>query len=63
MQPIKENDELFFEVMTGVLAPVSKTAELIVKCRFFPWRYATRVGDMFTVAGVSRLFDSEFVGI
>lgn len=44
----------------GVVKPVSKAAEGIVKCSFFRWREAVRVGDMFTAAAVARLLaDSE----
>lgn len=38
-----------------VLRPISKSAELIFGCRFFPWRQATEVGDMFTLAAIARL--------
>lgn len=38
-----------------VLRPLSKSAEQIFGCRFFPWQQATEVGDMFTLAAIARL--------
>lgn len=38
-----------------ILKPISKSAELIFGCRFFPWEQATEVGDMFTLAAIARL--------
>lgn len=46
-------DNLCFK--SEVLKPMTKTAELITRCKFFPWRKATQVGDMFTVASIARL--------
>jgi 8-oxo-dGTP pyrophosphatase MutT (NUDIX family) len=38
-----------------IVSPVSKGAERIMGCYFFPWWEASRVGDMFTRAIVSTL--------
>lgn len=49
----KDTDSYSFN--GDVLEPVSKIAELIFGSRFFPWREATRVGDMYTCGIISRL--------
>lgn len=39
----------------GIVKPVSKAAEGIVKCMFIYWKEAAKLSDMFTVAAVARL--------
>lgn len=52
-----------FKFRSGILEPKTKQAEQIYACRFFPWREATHVSDMFTSTGVARLVASIFIGI
>jgi ADP-ribose pyrophosphatase YjhB (NUDIX family) len=55
----RENGSSRYRFRSGLMQPVSKTAELIYKCSFFPWRKAMDVGDMFTVAGIGLLIRTE----
>ena len=43
-------------------AKAEKRAEAIFKCRFFPWKDAMHVSDMFTCAGVGRLITYLCIG-
>ncbi len=44
-----------FSISGELVKPVSKSAEGIMKSEFIPWYEALRLGDMMTLAGVSRL--------
>jgi len=48
-----KGDEYVFD--EKLVKPVSKSAEGIMGASFIPWQQAALVGDMFTIAGVSRL--------
>lgn len=50
-----------FRFRSGLLEPATKQAELILKCRFFGWRKAVQVADMFTVAAAGRLLAAQLV--
>ncbi|PLX22052.1 hypothetical protein C0584_00820 [Candidatus Parcubacteria bacterium] len=52
-----------FRFRSGILKPLTKAAEQIYSCRFFPWRETSCSSDMFTVAGIARLLSSQFISL
>lgn len=50
-----------YRFKAGLLQPTNRQAELIYNSRFFSWRTAVQVGDMFTIAAVGRLLAAQLV--
>lgn len=50
-----------YEFNLDRLSPVSKAGERVMKSRFYHWKRALEVKDMFTVAAVGRLIGEEIL--